>query len=69
MNNKKGLATLYIIVTSAIFLSIMTYIFSITSNLEMDLLTDFNEIKNEYENEIKNKDSIFEKLETDLNQN
>lgn len=67
MNSRKGAATLYIIVGIMIFLSIMTYIFTSTSNMEVDILTYFKNIKNEYEDYTteEKKEEIMQKLQHD----
>ena len=71
--NRKGAVTLYIVVGIIIFLAIMTYVFVQTSNLEIDILTYFDNIKQEYEentteeeknnilNKVKNKPQYIEK--------
>ena len=68
MKSKKGAATLYIVVGLTIFLGIMTYVFVQTSNLEVDILTYFRNIKNEYEinTTSQEKNKILNKLQNDI---
>ncbi|MBE5821857.1 MAG: hypothetical protein E7311_04635 [Clostridiales bacterium] len=68
MKSKKGAATLYIVVGLTIFLGIMTYVFVQTSNLEVDILTYFRNIKNEYEIKTtsQEKNKILNKLQNDI---
>ena len=68
MKNKKGAATLYIIVAVIIFLEVMTYVFTSTSNMQIHILTYFNNIKEEYREYSTNgeKQTLIQQLETDM---
>ena len=70
MKTRKGAATLYVVIGLVVFLGIMTYVFTRTSSLEIDILTYFGEIKEKYEENLTDskKTEILQQLQNDINQ-
>lgn len=67
MKYKKGAATLYIIIGVIIFLEVMTYVFTSTSNMQIGILSYFNNIKGEYKTYTtdEEKQAVIRRLEND----